>query len=236
MANIKAVSLDCAGTLLRIDWSPSAFAVDVVQGLGIDIEPVEARGAYDSILRRRWPDYLRLNLTKDQAACKGFWEEVTGEWAAQLSIDPSRLPEILETADSRLFGPFQRHFTPFCDVVPALNALRAAGLRLAILSNWDVTLHRAISITELAPYFEFAIASLEEGVEKPDPAIFQIMLERFGLSADEVVHVGDDLLDDYRGARNVGIPAFHLDRHSTRSEGYRLARLTDLLEAIRSLA
>ncbi|MBV6459764.1 MAG: Phosphoglycolate phosphatase [Fimbriimonadaceae bacterium] len=235
MGKIKAVSLDCAGTLLRIDWQPSAFAVGIVEELGFEVDRPDARSRYDAILRRRWPDYLRLNLTKDQLACQGFWEEVTAEWISDLSIPDGRLTDILEHADARLFGPFQTHFSPYCDVLPALEALRAAGLRLAILSNWDVTLHRAISITDLAGYFEFAIASLEEGVEKPDPAIFQIMMDRFGLTVDEVIHVGDDLIDDYRGAKGVGMKAFHLDRRSTKSEGFRLARLTDLLEAIRSL-
>jgi len=235
LGKIKAVSLDCAGTLLRIDWNPGAFAVGVVEEFGFSLDRLEARHRYDAILRRRWPKYLQLNLSKDQVACSAFWKEVTEEWVTDISVPKDRLDEILELADSRLFGPFQRHFTPFCDVVPALNALQNAGYRLGVLSNWDVTLHRALAITDLANYFEFAMASLEEGVEKPEAAIFRIMLDRFALAADEVVHVGDDLMDDYRGAKRAGLAAFHLDRQSAQSEGFRVARLTDLLEAIQLL-
>lgn len=234
MASIKAVSLDCAGTLLHISWNPGRFAVEVAQDLGLALDVADARGRYGRLLSSRWESYRDINLSRSRSAVDQFWHDLTHDWALEVGIPGESVGLLLEQADDRLFGPDQDQFHPYPDVMPALQELSSMGIRLCVLSNWDITLHRALSATNLDGYFEFAIASLEEGVEKPDPRIFQIMLQRFALPPGQVLHVGDDLLDDYRGAKVCGIPALHLDRRTSSSDGYRLARLTDLPEILSS--
>jgi putative hydrolase of the HAD superfamily len=97
------------------------------------------------------------------------------------------------------------------DVAPSLDRLRRAGLRLAIVSNANGTLHGHMDRLGLAPYFEVMIDSHQEGVEKPDPAIFERALARAGARPETTLHLGDLYYVDVVGARAAGLGACLLD-------------------------
>ncbi|MGC3988525.1 MAG: HAD-IA family hydrolase, partial [Chthoniobacteraceae bacterium] len=97
------------------------------------------------------------------------------------------------------------------DTVPALAAL-AGSHRLGVISNFDGRLHRILEGLELTKYFEHVIISSEVGVDKPQPRIFQIALERFGVVAEQALHVGDSPVHDWEGAAAVGMHVFRLHR------------------------
>jgi putative hydrolase of the HAD superfamily len=95
--------------------------------------------------------------------------------------------------------------------VPAtLEALRKRH-RLAVVSNANGTVREKLRRVGLADYFDLILDSHEEGVEKPDPRIFRIALERTGARPEETVHVGDFYHIDVLGARAAGIEAVLLD-------------------------
>jgi len=160
--------------------------------------------------------------------CDAFWREMTDDWCSAVGIPTSASAELLDHANARLFGPEADLMRPFDDAEPALIVLREAGYRLAVISNWDVSLHKALRRFGLAPYFELAIASLEEGVEKPEATLFHLTLDRLGALPEEALHVGDDPVDDLTGARNAGMRGRLIDRTRADSESPFLARLTDL--------
>ncbi len=101
---------------------------------------------------------------------------------------------------------------PYQDVRPALDALAAAGIPLGIVTNGSSSAQRA-KIALLGPE-RFAVIAVtgEHGVAKPEPRIFQIVLEQLGLPPDQVVHVGDSLRADVGGAQAAGILAVWLNR------------------------
>lgn len=98
------------------------------------------------------------------------------------------------------------------DVPDALEALRGRGYRLAVLSNWDSRLPRLLERLDLSRYFDAIICSAMAGVEKPDRRLFEIAARALGLPASRIAHVGDRLLEDFRGARAAGMLALWLDR------------------------
>ena len=59
-------------------------------------------------------------------------------------------------------------FFAYPDAAPALRALRDAGIRLVVVSNWDWSLHERLAETGLAPLVDGAVASAEVGSAKPD--------------------------------------------------------------------
>ena len=69
-------------------------------------------------------------------------------------------------------------FFAYPDAAPALTALRAAGIRIVVVSNWDGSLHERLAETGLAPLVDGAVASAEVGSAKPDGAIFRAALAR----------------------------------------------------------
>jgi putative hydrolase of the HAD superfamily len=95
--------------------------------------------------------------------------------------------------------------------VEALGRLRMAGLRLAVISNSDGRAATALAAGGLLGEFEFVIDSGEVGVEKPDPRIFQIALDRMGIEPADALYVGDLYEVDVVGARAAGLDVVLLD-------------------------
>ena len=99
------------------------------------------------------------------------------------------------------------------DVVPALERLAGLGITLAIASNANGVLQRALERVGLHRYFRAICDSCVEGAEKPDPRFFEIVLERSGGRAETTVHVGDLYHVDVVGARRAGLKALLMDPH-----------------------
>jgi HAD superfamily hydrolase (TIGR01549 family) len=96
--------------------------------------------------------------------------------------------------------------------VRALDGVRATGL---VTNGPAEVQHAKISLLGLEAEIDFAVISGEVGVEKPDPAIFEIALERGGASAGEAIYIGDSPEYDIEGARNAGIPSVWMNRTGT---------------------
>ena len=68
----------------------------------------------------------------------------------------------------------------------AIERLRARGLALAVVSNWDISLHERLDQLGIP-----IVTSADAGARKPDPAVFRLALERLGVPASRTLHVGD---------------------------------------------
>ncbi len=224
----EVITFDCAQTLIEVDWRPAALAVECLSELAIDHDSSLAAGHYDRILRSRWGRFQELSLQRNEAVLDEFWRELTLDWLTEADLSAELLDPVLEVAREKLFGPNSTVFKLYDDVVPCLEQLKSAGQRMAIISNWDNSLHRAVEMFDLTKYFELVIASLEEGVEKPDPRLFEITFERLGVEAGQVLHVGDNPIDDWQGAKNAGCQALVIDRENPQPSDFRLRSLSEL--------
>jgi putative hydrolase of the HAD superfamily len=108
------------------------------------------------------------------------------------------------------------NFALYDDVLPCLERLRGAGVRMGLVSNTSRDLDEIVLAFTLAEYVEVAVASVEIGLAKPSPAIFGAALERAGVRAEDAVMVGDSLEDDVKGALACGMGAVLLDRAGRR--------------------
>jgi HAD superfamily hydrolase (TIGR01549 family) len=93
----------------------------------------------------------------------------------------------------------------------ALRLLRERGLKLVVVSNANGRLRSMMERLGLAPLVDVMLDSHEEGVEKPDPRLFALALERSGGRAESTLHVGDLYHVDVLGARNAGLRAALID-------------------------
>lgn len=92
----------------------------------------------------------------------------------------------------------------------ALEAL-AERYRLGVVSNANGTVRRKLERVGLGRFFETVVDSAEEGMEKPDPRLFRIALERLGARPEESAYVGDIFKVDVVGARAAGLHAILID-------------------------
>ncbi len=97
------------------------------------------------------------------------------------------------------------------DVIPALQRLRSSDRKLVVVSNANGRMRRALDRVGIGPHVDLVIDSHEEGVEKPDPRIFERALTRACARAESTVHVGDLFHTDVVGARAAGLRAVLLD-------------------------
>ena len=139
------------------------------------------------------------------------------------------------------FGVERRSLqAPFPDTQPALRDL-VAGYRLAVFTNGTPDLQREkLALSGLAAYFEAVFVSGELGFGKPDPRVFQAVIERTGLEASELVMVGDSLKRDIAGAQQAGIKGVWMDRGYRKPDPHiipdaRITVLADLKEALETI-
>jgi putative hydrolase of the HAD superfamily len=113
---------------------------------------------------------------------------------------------------------WERHenFTLYEDALPALDDLRARGLKIGLVSNGardleEFAAHHALEVDAM-------IGSRAHGRIKPDPSIFVAALDALEVAAEHAAMVGDSFDDDVEGARSLGMRAILLDREGLRPE------------------
>ncbi len=114
----------------------------------------------------------------------------------------------------------------------SLARFRTGGRRLAVVSNANGTVGALLDRLELSRFFDAVLDSAVEGVEKPDPRLFLLALERLGAAPGEAAHVGDFYSVDVVGARAAGIRPILLDEAGLYPDADcpRVRSLTELAE------
>ena len=116
------------------------------------------------------------------------------------------------------FDALYRHYASaaawrvYADVPAALDAARARGLRLAVVSNFDSRLPAILAGLDIAERFDAVVYSTACGSAKPDAGIFRHALACLGATPSAALHVGDDARADYHGARAAGMQALLVRR------------------------
>ena len=101
------------------------------------------------------------------------------------------------------FVAARRQVTPFDEAVPMLSELNAQGLDCFALTNGNA----CIKTAGLDQHLSAQYTADDLGVMKPHRDSFLRAFEQHGVAAAEVIHVGDNLIDDIQGARSVGVPS-----------------------------
>lgn len=202
---LRAVLFDALGTLVELD-DPLGGLVRSLAARGIEAAPGEVGRALQVEI-----DFYRAehHVAADVAALGQLRLECARVFASALGGPVTALDDGA-VRDLLLEG---LRFRAFDDVVPALAALRERGMRMAVVSNWDISLHEVLAAAGLTGWVDVVVTSAQERVQKPDPGLFAIALRRLGgAEPSEVLHVGDDLLADVQGARAAGIEPLLIDR------------------------
>lgn len=219
--SIRAVIFDRDNTLLHFD--PAAVAA------------IEARIAQAaptlpmSVVNQHWLSWPG-SWPATRAAEEEFWD------AFWLSLARQRDLRSHETAALAQISAFYHTcFAAFPDTAACLAALRARGLRLAVLTNFelpsvDLTLrHAGVDPSQ----FAVLLSSASTGLFKPDPLAYLAAADALGLRASECAFV-DDLPENVEAARALGMTAWLLDREhrAARWDGARIHSLSELAELL----
>jgi putative hydrolase of the HAD superfamily len=123
--------------------------------------------------------------------------------------------EVIERAMERFYSVSEDHWKPKRCVNAILDDLKEDGLRLALISNaGDVpNVQRLLDKGKLAPYFNPLLVSAAEGIRKPHVELFQKVLQAWEMPADQIVMIGDNLMEDILGAQRAGLHQIWLKEH-----------------------
>jgi HAD superfamily hydrolase (TIGR01509 family) len=138
------------------------------------------------------------------------WGRMVGTIALRAGLDIAKVPELLDTV-----WPIHEQTNLWCKVPDglgaALDAMRARGVKVAIISNSEGMLTRLFADLGVLQHFDLVVDSGKVGIEKPDPRIFEIALQRFAVPASRALHLGDMFATDIVGARAAGIRCALID-------------------------
>lgn len=138
------------------------------------------------------------------------WGRMVGTIAVRAGLDTSKVPDLLDSA-----WPIHEKTNLWCKVPEglgaALDAIRALGVKVAIISNSEGMLDRLFTDLDVLRHFDLVVDSGKVGVEKPDPRIFEVALQRFAVPASRALHLGDMFATDILGARAAGIRTALID-------------------------
>jgi putative hydrolase of the HAD superfamily len=199
-----AVLLDALGTLVDFE-DPAPLLRAALARHGVEVDDARVRAAVRAEI-----GFYRLEhgTAGDRAALADLRRrcaEVVREALAPAADGVAAADLVDALVDSFRFAPFP-------EVPGVLAELRARGHPLAVVSNWDVSLHDVLERTGLRPCFGAVVVSAEIGAAKPDPEPFRRALAALGAQAAGALHAGDSPEEDVAGARAAGVTPVLVDR------------------------
>jgi putative hydrolase of the HAD superfamily len=211
---IAAVTLDAAGTLIELAEPVGITYARIARRHGLSAVPARIEREFAAAFAAAPPLAFPGIPPARRAPRERAWWRATVH--AALGAPPRG------SAFAACFADLWRHYATSAawrvppDVPGALAALRARGLRLAVVSNFDRRLPPLLSALGLRDALDAVIHSTAVGAAKPDPAIFRAAATALGVPLTGIVHVGDSLEADVAGARAAGAHAVLLARQSRR--------------------
>ena len=200
---IETLFLDAGGVLVFPNWTRIS---DTLARYGVQVDAA-ALAAADPRAKRRLDLGDTIEATSDSERGWLYFNLVLTE--AGVALSARTQAALTELHDYHMASNVWE--TVPDDVPRTLERLRALGLRLVVVSNANGTLHTVFGRLGLSGLVDVMLDSYHEGVEKPDPRLFDLALERAGARRETTVHVGDLYYVDVVGARAAGLRAVLLD-------------------------
>ena len=201
---IRAIFFDAGNTLIHMDYAAIATAL---AGQGV-------RAGATDVQRAEWRARVRLDASFGHGISTESSD--TGDRYLRFLLDELG---VRDAAVMAALSAWRRTYNAPVglwtegepEAEAALTLARARGLRTACISNSNGTVEAILEGLGLARHLDFIIDSSKVGVEKPDPRIFHLALERAAVAAAEAVYVGDLYSVDVVGARAAGLAAILMD-------------------------
>lgn len=182
----KVIVFDVFGTLVKIHPGRSPYKKMIKQ------------------LKAQGRDYM-LDDSVSMMSLPFNFEQLASFWGYSLS------DEFLNELEQDLFCDLQS-LELYEDTLSILDQLKQSGFKLALCSN--LAKPYGERVFSILPALDTYIWSYEVGAIKPDPKIYEVVLEKLSCEAHEVLFIGDTLLPDVCGPKAVGMSARLINRQA----------------------
>lgn len=198
--SFAAIIFDRDHTLLAFD----SARVEAIQARIDSIAP-ELPPSAVLHLWNNWPGPWPQQPVEESSFWHSFWLKL-GE---RHGLSPGQIAAL----EAEIGPVYHTIFTAYPDSLPCLHALRAADVRLAVLTNFELpSVDRTLAYAGIDPeLFEIARSSVTLGVRKPDPRAFYAIAAALHLPPNACLFI-DDLSENVLAARSIGMEALQIDR------------------------
>lgn len=203
---IRGVIFDLGSTLIRFngDW------LEILKESAQNLTEYLEREEFD-LGGKSFSDALTREIMESYQARETDWIERTT--ASLLTKIMARygyvdIPgDVIKNALVHFYSEGEDRWEPMEGVYDVLDGLVERGLHLGLISNAgnEDNVNRLIDNAHLRSYFDPILISAEEGIRKPNPRLFEIVLEAWDIPSHQAVMVGDNLGADILGAQNADI-------------------------------
>lgn len=207
MTAIDAVLFDVGNVL--IEWDPRHLYRQVF--VTTDGKPDEARIEWflSSVCTTDW--HVQHDLGRSIA-------EQTSELVARHPEHQSEIEAFYARFQDMMPGAFE-------EIVAAKRAMKAKGLPVYGLTNFGAeTFSQTRRRFDFLNAFDDVVVSGEEGLKKPDPAIFKLCIDRFGITPETTLFI-DDTKHNTDAAEELGFRTHHFTDRDACMEAFRELRL-----------
>jgi HAD superfamily hydrolase (TIGR01509 family) len=180
LADLDAITLDAYGTLVTLA-DPVPELMNVLSERGVERSEQAVLAGFQTEVAHYAP---RASKGRDEASLARLQRECAGVFlkAVGAELDPDEFAPAYVGA---------LHFEVLPGVFESLERLRALGLELAVVANWDLSLHRLLGEAGLAPYFRIVV----HAAQKPAPDGLLGALGELRVDPARALHIGDDGAD-----------------------------------------
>lgn len=200
----RALLLDAGNTIVFFDVEAAAA---VLHGSGCDVSPAALRAA-EGPAKRRYERDLRAGGSHADG-----WYAYISTLLREAGVGDLRVPDLV-TALRREHDRFNLWRAVPEGLPEALDRVREAGTLLGVVSNSEGHIAELLEAVGLAHHFLVIVDSANEGVQKPDPIIWQRALAHIGVPAADALYVGDVPSVDVEGARGAGLAGVLVDTYA----------------------
>ncbi|CAH8371533.1 unnamed protein product [Eruca vesicaria subsp. sativa] len=193
----KALLVDAVGTLLVPAQPTAQIYKNIGEKYGVVYSEAEILTRYRRAYQKPWGQ-SHLRYVND---ARPFWQYIVTASTG--------------CSNSQYFEELYDYFTTeqawkLCDpeAEKVFKAIKEAGVKVAIVSNFDTRLRPLLRALRCEDWFDAVAVSAEVEAEKPNPTIFLKACELLGVNPEDAVHVGDDRRNDLWGARDAGCDAW----------------------------
>lgn len=193
----KALLVDAVGTLVIPSQPMAQIYRQIGEKYGVEYSEDEILNRYRRAYEQPW-GRSRLRYVNDG---RPFWQYIVSSSTG--------------CSDSQYFEELYNYYTTdkawhLCDpnAEKVFKALRNAGVKIAVVSNFDTRLRPLLRALNCDHWFDAVAVSAEVAAEKPNPTIFLRACELLDVKPEDAVHVGDDRRNDIWGARDAGCDAW----------------------------
>lgn len=224
---LETVFLDAGGVLVFPNWIRIS---EVLRAHGVEVRP-EALAAAEPLAKRHLDQARTIKATNDAKRGWLYFNLILER--AGIAPNAATSAALAQLHEYHQVSNLWEYMPP--DVLPSLRAISELGLRVVVVSNANGTVCALADRIGLTPLVHCVLDSHTEGVEKPDPAFFEIAVRRSAADRETTIHVGDLYEVDVVGARAAGIRPVLLDAAGLYPEADcdRVQSLAELVAAMR---